>query len=207
MINREDMLELTRRMTSSRTHFIRIAGAYIDEEGYIDGTFNRNFMQLSNDERAHLTEIAKTIPFAQTNKELKEYRLPVGAYKTAGIWQLLYAIRDCDLKNDALLLNLYEIIAEEIEPGEPYAIYIYEGIYDITVKASDKERLDGSDEVYKYLICAICKTENDYEVEPPTTGFLWPVFKERSTVMNLVNVLDLSEKRASDLKRFLAVDK
>lgn len=29
MINREDMLELTRRMTPSRTCFDRIAGAYI----------------------------------------------------------------------------------------------------------------------------------------------------------------------------------
>ena len=40
MINREDMLELTRRMTPSRNHMVRLAGAYMDEEGYIDGTFN-----------------------------------------------------------------------------------------------------------------------------------------------------------------------
>ena len=34
-INRDDMLELTRRMTSSRSHIMRLAGAYIDEEGYV----------------------------------------------------------------------------------------------------------------------------------------------------------------------------
>jgi len=33
MINREDMLELTRRMTPSRTCFQRIAGCYMDKEG------------------------------------------------------------------------------------------------------------------------------------------------------------------------------
>ena len=40
MIQREDMLELTRRMTPARSCISRIAGAYFDEEGYVDGTFN-----------------------------------------------------------------------------------------------------------------------------------------------------------------------
>ena len=44
MINRDDMLELTRRMTPARASVGRIAGAYFDEEGYVDGTFNTNFL-------------------------------------------------------------------------------------------------------------------------------------------------------------------
>ena len=35
-IDREDMLELTRRMTIARNCFNRVAGAYMDEEGFID---------------------------------------------------------------------------------------------------------------------------------------------------------------------------
>ncbi len=46
-INREDMLELTRRMTLKRNCFDRIAGAYLDEEGFVDGTFNKHFQKLS----------------------------------------------------------------------------------------------------------------------------------------------------------------
>ena len=46
-INREDMLELTRRMTLKRNCFDRIAGAYLDKDGFVDGTFNKNFRQLS----------------------------------------------------------------------------------------------------------------------------------------------------------------
>ena len=45
MINREDMLELTRRMTLSRTSFTRIAGCYVDAEGEYDGSFNTNFSE------------------------------------------------------------------------------------------------------------------------------------------------------------------
>lgn len=47
MINRDDMLELTRRMTPARASIDRIAGAYFDEEGYVDGTFNTHFLKLS----------------------------------------------------------------------------------------------------------------------------------------------------------------
>ena len=47
MINREDMLELTRRMTIARNCFNRVAGAYMDEEGFIDGSFNTHFLKLS----------------------------------------------------------------------------------------------------------------------------------------------------------------
>ncbi len=50
-INRDDMLELTRRMTSARSNLVRIAGAYIDEEGYIDGTFNTSFLSLQGAEK------------------------------------------------------------------------------------------------------------------------------------------------------------
>lgn len=44
MINREDMLELTRRMTPARTSMTRAAGSYMDADGDIDGTFNTNFL-------------------------------------------------------------------------------------------------------------------------------------------------------------------
>lgn len=73
-INREDMLELTRRMTLKRNCFSRIAGAYIDEEGYIEGTFNTNFLDLSVKEKEQNLAIAKKIPFSETNVEVKAYR-------------------------------------------------------------------------------------------------------------------------------------
>ena len=73
MINREDMLEITRRMTAARTNLVRLAGAYIDQEGYIDGTFNTNFLNLKGAERNRCLDIAKTIPFAKTNEELADW--------------------------------------------------------------------------------------------------------------------------------------
>ena len=50
-IEREDMLELTRRMTVKRTSMTRIAGSYMDVDGFVDGTFNTNFLKLSVSEK------------------------------------------------------------------------------------------------------------------------------------------------------------
>ena len=190
MILREDMLELTRRMTATRSHLVRLAGAYMDEEGYVDGNFNINFLNLKGEERKRCLNIAKAIPFSETNKELVSYKIP--GIVPGSIWQLLYALRDCELKNDALLLNLYELIAEKYSTGKPYAIYVYYGAYDVPIKASDKERLDESEEVYRYLIVAISPTDEEQVAGLPQAGFLYPAFSDRSTDMAHVNVYQKS---------------
>lgn len=180
MINREDMLELTRRMTPSRTSFTRIAGAYMDRDGEIDGSFNTNFLNLSGAEKEKNIAIAKTIPFSETNVQLKEYAFSAANQDTRNMWQLLTGIKECGLKNDALMYTFYELVAERYKPGKDYAIFVFHDRYDVPVKASDKERLGESEEVYEYLICAICPVVGDYEPGKPECGFLFPAFKERS---------------------------
>lgn len=97
-IDREDMLELTRRMTIARNCFNRVAGAYMDEEGFIDGSFNTHFLKLSPAEKEKQLAIAKTIPYAKTNEQLKNYRIESKQKKPGSIWHLLTALRDCELK-------------------------------------------------------------------------------------------------------------
>ena len=58
MLNREDMLELTRRMNLARNCFFRIAGSYRDKEGYDDGSFNTAFLKLDQKYKIKNIEIA-----------------------------------------------------------------------------------------------------------------------------------------------------
>ena len=180
MINREDMLELTRRMTPSRTSFTRIAGCYLDRDGEIDGTFNTHFLKLSGAEKSGKLAIAKAIPFSKTNEQLKEYEFPKEAKRAGSAWQLLEAVRSCGLKNDALMEIFYEIVAKYYQAEHDYAILMFHDSYDIPVKGSDKERQWESEEVYEYLICAICPLTGDYEPGEPECGFLYPSFANRS---------------------------
>ena len=185
-INREDMLELTRRMTPARSHFTRIAGAYMDEEGYVDGTFNTNFRKLSAAEKNYTLAIAKEVVFSETNVALSQYRIP--GMKPGSFWQLFYALCQCDLKNDALLLDFYEMIGEKYPKGKPYAIYVYHGVYDVPVKAADHQQVGDSEEVYSYLIVAICPQIGESRAGLPDCGLLYPAFTDRSADLAHVNI-------------------
>lgn len=180
-INRDDMLELTRRMTLNRNCFSRIAGAYFDEGGFVNGTFNKHFQRLTAKEQQDNLKLAKAIPFSETNTELKEYVFDAEDEQTGGVWQLLMALKQCELKNDALLDVLYEIVGEKYPSNRDFAFYVFYGNYDIPLKAQDKESLWESEEVYSFMVCAVCPVDKNYEPDQPIAGFLFPAFKDRSS--------------------------
>lgn len=188
MINREDMLELTRRMTLSRTSMTRIAGAYMDSDGYTDGTFNTNFLKLSPVEKGKKLVIAKEIPFSRTNDNLKRYKFSTSSMKSGSMWQLLMGMKSCGLKNDALMDTFYELVGESYQSTEDYAILVFHDRYDIPAKAADHERLGESEEVFEYIICAVCPVKGDYEPQKPECGFLFPAFSDRSAEQYHVDV-------------------
>ena len=188
MIQRGDMLELTRRMTPARSSVQRIAGAYFDEEGYVDGTFNTHFLKLSSSDREKNLNMAKTILLSKTNEQLVEYKIPASERKQGSIWQMLDAIRESELKNDALLDVLYELIGERFHPGYAFAYYLFFGQYDVPVKGSDQEWLEGSEEVYTYLLCTVSPLKGEYEPGKPVSGFLYPAFRHRSADRDYINI-------------------
>lgn len=187
-INREDMLELTRRMTLKRNCFGRIAGAYLDEEGFVEGTFNKHFQKLSSKDQQLNLNIAKSILFSDTNVQLREYSFTEAAQKPGSVWQMLMALKECGLKNDAMLDILYEQFGKRYKTDGEYAIYFFHGSYDVPLKANDKESLWESEEVYQFIICAVCPVSGDYEPGEPKCGFLFPAFKDRSSEIHRINV-------------------
>ena len=191
MLSREDMLELTRRMTPARTCFDRVAGSYRDEDGIEDGSFNIHFLKLTDKEKADNLKIAKAIPFSETKVQLKSYKFPVDNDRSVQMARMLWAIRDSGLKNDALLENLYDLIGDSYSAEDNYGIFVFHGVYDVPVKGKDKEWLEGSESVYDFIICAICPVTGDYEAGTPTWGFLYPSFVNRCEDRDHISVYNL----------------
>ena len=108
--DREDMLALTRRMNVARSSFTRIAGCYVDKDGDFDGSFNVNFLKLSAAEKKKNIELAKVVPFAATNVNLKRYEFADADRRPGTVWQLLMAIRDCWVIIDAVLVSLFDVV-------------------------------------------------------------------------------------------------
>ena len=188
MINREDMLELTRRMTPARTCFDRIAGAYINDMGEVEDSFNVHFGKLSGSEKSRNLALAKVIPFAKTNEQLKEYTFSEKAKGKDSIYTLLRAIQQCGLKNDALMELLYEQIADGFPVDYEFAAFVFHGTYDVPIKAKDKESLWDSEEVYDFIICTVSPMAGEYEPAEPVFGFLYPAFSDRSADAEKIDI-------------------
>ena len=190
MINRDDMLELTRRMTPSRNCFSRVAGAYMDVEGSDNGTFNIHFGKLKQTETKNSLALAKAIPFARTNEQLKEYKFPKGEARRQSMWPLLSAIKDVRLKDDALLSILYELVGENYRTDKEYSIFVFSGSYDIPVKGTDGEWMEGSEEVYDFIVCSVSPLVGEEEPGEPEFGFLFPAFSDRSSDSDKIDIFN-----------------
>lgn len=198
MINRDDMLELTRRMTPSRSCFDRIAGAYIDDMGEVDESFNIHFGKLSNAEKARNLELAKTVPFSKTNEQLKEYTFPEVAKGKDSIWQLLQAMLQCGLKNDALMEVFYEQMADGYPVDHDAAVFVFHGVYDIPLKGKDKESQWESEEVYEFIICTVSPMQAEYEPAEPVFGFLYPAFSDRSADREKIDIFHVNPEQLEE---------
>lgn len=199
-INREDMLALTRRMTVRRSSLHRVAGAYVDQEGGIEGTFNTRFLKLSAGDKEKNLALAKQIPFAKTNQQLKRFVLPETAANQNSIWRLLAGVKEAGLENDALLDVFYDLFAEQFQWNRSYGIFFFHDVYDIPSKAADHERLGESEQIFSYLICAVCPVTGEYEPDVPIWGFLYPAFAEGSAAVNCV---DIYQERDSEFLKKL----
>ena len=191
MINRDDMLELTRRMNPSRNCFMRVAGAYMDEEGFDNGTFNIHFGKLDQADTKRNLKMAKTIPFSTTNEQLKEYDFSLGEARKNSMWSLLSALKQNNLRDDALLSIFYEVVGETYKTDKEYSIFVFSGSYDVPVKGTDGAWMEGSEEVYDFLICAIAPLEGEYEPGKPEFGFLFPAFVDRSSDSNTIDIYNI----------------
>ena len=201
MINRDDMLELTRRMTPKRTCFDRIAGAYIDDMGMVDETFNIHFGKLSGSDKARNLAFAKRVLFSKTNDKLKEYEFPEDAKGKDSMWMLLNIIKECGLKNDAVMDIFYDQMADGYVLDKEACVYVYHGVYDIPIKGSDKESLWDSEEVYEFIVCTVSPLVGEYEPDMPVLGFLYPAFSDRSADKNKIDIF--MENHGESEKGFL----
>ena len=105
------------------------------------------------------------------------------------------ALRDAELQDEALLDTYYDLIIDTYDHPGNYLILLYFDTYDVMTRTSDNNNLDESEEVFRYLICAICPVElskpglgyredekrigpriRDWVVGVPDTGFLFPAF-------------------------------
>ena len=102
--------------------------------------------------------------------------------------------RAAGLENDSLLDVFYDIMAEKYRSGQEYGVFLFHDRYDIPVKAADHERLGESENIFEYLICAVCPVSGDYEPGEAECGFLFPAYSDGGALMNCVDIHQADER-------------
>lgn len=204
-MNKKDILELKRRFKKDACTFTRMCGCYVDADRNKVTTIGETFLNLEEEEFYKYLEITKKVLSGTVGNNILELEFPTAEEAPGGRQQFLMGLRESALKSDELLDAFYDLVIDSYDYVGNYLILIFHDAYDVMTKTSDNNKLDESEEVYEYLLCAICpvtltkpglgyrEDENrigprirDWVVGVPDTGFVFPAFTDRSTDIHSV---------------------
>lgn len=199
-MTKKDVLELKKRLKKNECTFTRMCGCYVNGEKNVVLNLEETFLNLKEEEFYKYLDIAKKTLSGTIGNNLLELEFPLEEESAGGRQQFLMALKASRLKDPELLETFYHLIIQSYDYAGNYLILLFHDAYDVMTKTSDNNKLDESEEVYEYLLCAICpvtltkpglgylEDENrigpryrDWVVNAPDTGFIFPAFTDRSS--------------------------
>lgn len=203
-MNKKEVLELKRRFKKEAATFTRVCGCYVDGNHNKVCKFGNTFLNLEEDEFYKYLEIANKALSGTIGNNLLELKFPIEEEEVGGRQHILMALRASKLEDENLLDTFYDLVIDTYDHAGNYLIVLFHDAYDVMTRTKDNNNLDESEEVYEYLICAICPVdlskpglgflEEEHWIGPRVcywvvgavdTAFLFPAFNDRSTDIHL----------------------
>lgn len=204
-MRKKDILELKKRLKKDYCTFSKMCGCYVNGEKHIISKFRETFLNLDEDEYFKYLEISKKVLSGTIGNNILELNFPLDEDLINEKQTSLMKLKSSELKNDDLLNEFYNSIIDSYDYTGNFLILLFHDTYDVITKTKDNRKLDESEEVYEYILCAICpvtltepglryfEDENkiksrirDWVVEYPLNGFVFPAFNNRSTDVNSI---------------------
>ncbi|AQM61028.1 DUF4317 domain-containing protein [Clostridium baratii] len=204
-MRKKDILELKKRFKKDYCTFSKMCGCYVNGEKNIILKFKETFLNLEEDEYFKYLEIAKKVLSGTIGNNILELNFPLNEDLINEKQISLMQLKNSQLNDDTLLDDFYKSIIDSYDYTGNFLILIFNDSYDVLTKTKDNQKLDESEEVYEYVLCAICPVElsepglryfeeensikariRDWVVKPPINGFVFPAFIDRSSDVNSV---------------------
>ena len=204
-MKKKDILELKKRFKKEKCTFTKMCGCYVNGEKNTLLKFRETFLNLEEDDFFKYLEISKKVLSGTIGNNILQLDFPLNEEHINESQQALMALKRSGLKDDELLDNFYNLIINTIDYTGNFLIVLFHDAYDVITKTKDNGKLDESEEVYEYILCAICPVElskaglryyednnaiksrsRDWVVEAPINGFVFPAFIDRSSDVNSV---------------------
>ena len=204
-IKKKDILELKKRFKKDHCTFTKVCGCYVNGEKNTILKFRETFLNLDEDDYFKYLEIAKKVLSGTVGNNILELNFLANEEFKSEAQTSLLTLRNTQLKDDTVLDEFYQSIINNYDYTGNYLILLFHDAYDVITKTKDNQKIDESEEVYEYVLCAICpvslsapglryfEEENeiksrirDWVVNPPVNGFVFPAFIDRSSDVNSV---------------------
>ena len=205
IMDKKEVNELKRRFTRDGVTFTRFCGCYVNSEKEKILTFSENFLGQDDDVLLKYIEIAKKVLSGNIGDNLLTLDYETAMEGDGTPHRALMALRDSGLSAQSMTDAFFDTVIDSYGYAGNYLILLFADTYDVVTKTSDNLKLDESEEVFKYILCAVCPVElskpalgyladegrigpriRDWVVGMPDTGFLFPAFNERSTDIHSV---------------------
>lgn len=204
-MRKKDILELKKRFKKDHCTFTKMCGCYVNGEKNILLKFRETFLNLEEDDYFKYLEIAKKVLSGTIGNNILELNFELNEEHINEKQLSFMKLKNSGLKDEALVNEFFNSIIENYDYTGNFLILIFHDAYDVITKTKDNIKLDESEEVYEYILCAICPVElskaglryfeqeneiksrvRDWVVEAPSNGFVFPAFINRSSDVNSV---------------------
>ena len=206
-MNDKEIGEIRRHLRRDRSNITKIYGCFVNDNKEIITEFSQSTGIMPENEGDKYFALFKRVLSGAIGKNLIDITFKTAQVAGSPEHKLLMDLRESKLKDDELLHSFFQKIIDSVTMEGNYLILLGCDSYDVPFKGKDDlSDSDKSEEVYTYLICAICPVKQtkanlhyvpeeklfhdgamNQPVSAPVLGFLFPAFDNRST--NIYNAL------------------
>ena len=206
-MNDKEIGEIRRHLRRDRSNITKIYGCFVNDNKEIITEFSQSTGIMPENEGDKYFALFKRVLSGAIGKNLIDITFKTAQVAGSPEHKLLMDLRESKLQDDELLHSFFQKIIDSVTIEGNYLILLGCDSYDVPFKGKDDlSDSDKSEEVYTYLICAICPVKQtkanlhyvpqeklfhdgamNQPVSAPTLGFLFPAFDNRAT--NIYNAL------------------
>ena len=206
-MNDKEIGEIRRHLRRDRSNITKIYGCFVNDNKEIITEFSQSTGIMPENEGDKYFALFKRVLSGAIGKNLIDITFKTAQVAGSPEHKLLMDLRESKLKDDELLHSFFQKIIDSVTMEGNYLILLGCDSYDVPFKGKDDlSDSDKSEEVYTYLICAICPVKQtkanlhyvpeeklfhdgamNQMVSAPALGFLFPAFDDRAT--NIYNAL------------------
>ena len=221
-MNTKEIGEIRRRQRRDRSNMTAIYGCYVNDNKEIIAQFQQSTGIMPENEAEKYFGLMRRALSGTIGKNLIDITFKTSQVADSEEHRLLMELRKTRLKEENLRMDFYKKVVETVSLESSYLILLGCDSYDVPFKSKDDElQNDASNEVYTYLLCAICPVKQTKAnlhyipeeklfhdggmqnvVSAPELGFLFPAFDNRAT--NIYNALYYTRSAKESHEAFVA---